>query len=147
MMRHAMAGVGMLLMALAGTSAVAHDEKDPRHQAMEALGKSMKAISQTVKSGAAIDADTMAHARRIAETGDRVLDLFPEGPIGHGSRAKPEIWSDWSGFSAKAEAFGRAADGLLVAVQDGEPSRVEAALKQVGATCGGCHKPYRKPKK
>lgn len=135
-----------MIMLLVPSVAVAHDEKDPRHQAMTALGQSMKAISETLKSGQPIDAETQSHAQTIVEVGDRMLRLFPQGSGGHHSRAKPEIWSDWSGFTAKADAFETAGGDLAKAVADGDRDQVASALKAGGATCGGCHKPYRKPK-
>ena len=139
--------IGVALCFATNWPASAHDEKDPRHKAMTGLAHSMKAISQTLKSGAAIDDDTGRHAAAIAETSARMLALFPQGSGGHHGRAKPEIWSDWAGFAAKAEDMEAAADDLVDAVGIGDPAAVGAALKAVGATCGGCHDLYRKPKK
>ena len=136
----------MLALSLTPSPANAHDDKDPRHIAMSTLGKNMKAIKGAVKAGK-ITPDLQKRAGEIAEISTRLLSLFPEGKQAVDSRAKPEIWSDAAGFKKANDKFIGAAAVLVKAVGSGDPAAVGAALKGAGKTCGGCHKPYRLPKK
>ena len=71
---------------------------------------------------------------------DKHASLFPKGTdrgeLGaKATRAKPEIWSDWSTFETKLGALKKVASK----VADGDM----AAAKGIGKTCGGCHKLFR----
>jgi len=139
-----------LLVAIAAVAVPvvgsAHDSKDPRHIAMTGLAKDMKAIAGQAKAGR-IEPSAVAAAARVEDTAGRMLELFPAGSGTAHDRAKPEIWSDWAGFTAKATEFERAAADLLAATASGDPGRVGMALKAAGQSCKSCHRPYRKPKK
>ncbi len=124
----------------------AHDENDPRHKAMTSLADNMKALAKMAKAGDMNQDKAVTHADEIAETARRMLALFPEGSAGHGSRAKPEIWTDWPGFEKEAADFERAVDTLRAAAQSGEQAQLGAALTDVGKTCSSCHKQFRLPK-
>jgi cytochrome c556 len=63
------------------------------------------------------------------------------------TRAKPEIWSDAAGFAGKLETLAAATPALVAAAKTGNAGAIGAALGKVGKTCGGCHKPFRVPKK
>jgi len=127
--------------------ALAHDEKDPRHIAMTALGKHMKAIAAVAKGEAAASDNTLEAAQNIAATAQRMLDLFPEGSGGGHSRSKPEIWQDWVGFQDASRQFADAANGLVSAARGGDRKIIGTALAATGKTCKTCHQAYRKPKK
>ena len=124
----------------------AHDKNDPRHKAMTSLADNMKVLAKMAKDGDMRQDMAVTHADEIAETARRMLALFPEGSAGHGSRAKPEIWTDWPGFEKEAADFERAAGTLRAAAQSGEQARLGAALADVGKSCGSCHKRFRLPK-
>ena len=140
------ASVFVFVSMLAAPSVQAHDENDPRHEAMTSLADNMKALAKMAKTGEMHRDKAVAHAEDIAETARRMLALFPEGSTGHGSRAKPEIWTDWSGFEKEAADFERTVATLRAAVQSGEQGRLDAALADVGKTCSSCHKRFRLPK-
>ena len=141
-----LASVIVAVSLLAAPLVQAHDEKDPRHKAMTSLADNMKALAKMAKAGDMHHDQAVTHADEIAETARRMLALFPEGSAGHGSRAKPEIWTDWSGFEKEADDFERAVDSLRAAAQSGEHARLDAALADVGKTCSSCHKRFRLPK-
>ena len=135
-----------LALTLTPTVASSHDDKDPRHIAMSTLGKNMKTIKRATKAGE-ITPDLQKRASEIQEISTRLVALFPAGQQAADSRAKPEIWSDMAGFKKANDKFIVAAAALVKAVGSGDPAAVGAALKGTGKTCGGCHKPYRLPKK
>jgi len=83
-------------------------------------------------------------AGKMREWGRMIPDAFPEGSGGGVSDARPEIWENFSDFSAKANDQVTALDRLIVAAEAGDPDAVEAAFKAVAGTCKACHMQYRK---
>jgi cytochrome c556 len=124
----------------------AHSEKDPRHIAMTTLGKHMKSINRGLKAGQ-ITPDMHKQAEEIQAIAGSLANLFPAGEQKHGSRAKPEIWSDAAGFNNANQKFVLAAAAFSDALKSNDVSAAQASKKQTGKTCGGCHKAYRLPKK
>lgn len=61
------------------------------------------------------------------------------------TRALPDIWTKWPDIAEKNKAFAAAAAELAAKAGDGKDAMI-AAYKEVGKTCGGCHKPYRASK-
>ena len=62
-----------------------------------------------------------------------------------GSRAKPEIWSDPTGYAAAEMALTEAATALA-AVAGNDLDALKAGFGPVGEACGVCHKAYRGPR-
>jgi cytochrome c556 len=138
------AGIGL---ALAGPASAGVSAAEQRKVAMKALGGHMKAIGAVAKGKAAFSAAIPVHAQAINEMAQYMGLLFPAGSGGSETRAKPEIWSDGPGFAAKLEAFAGATPALVAAAKTGNAGAIGAALSKVGKNCGGCHKPFRVPKK
>lgn len=126
---------------------------DDRKEVMRNTSGHFKDLRQKAKdeqlAQIAINAHTMAiNARHIPM-------LFPEGSMGTPevkSRAKPEIWQDWNGFTAAAKRFEDAATDLMKLTKDADKMgvtgmQVGTAVKAVGAACKNCHKKFRAPKK
>lgn len=67
--------------------------------------------------------------------------LFPEGA--EGGKAKADIWKDFDGFTARADALAVAVADLRQAAATGDVAAVGDKLKAVGGACGACHKAYR----
>lgn len=108
--------------------------------AMQFLGK-YDGSDQTKASAAAKVIDDAAAA---------ITTWFPEGsgPGGAGiekTRAKAEIWANWSDFEAKAKAFDDASAKLTNAVGSNDVTAIKASLGEVGAACKACHEAYRAP--
>jgi cytochrome c556 len=124
-------------------SAEAHDEKDPRHIAMESLSKNMKTLSQALRETPPGDPEH-ALASEIVDVAVRMQALFETPNAGHNNnRAKPEIWSDWTGFSAKIDEFQGATAALATALKSADPAAWSSAVQAVGLSCASCHRPYR----
>jgi cytochrome c556 len=62
------------------------------------------------------------------------------------TRALPKAWEDYAAVAEKHEAFTKAAANLAAEAGKGKEA-LGAAMKDVGKSCGGCHKPFRAPKK
>jgi cytochrome c556 len=146
-LKHSMR-IGFVSVVLVfGGPGVAHDAHDPRHHAMESMGKHMKELRRTAEGAATLGSGALSLARALKERAKELLSLFPESSRGRkGSREKPEIWSDWSGFSAAAVDLEEAADRLVAAAASGDRARLAAALKRAGDECIACHDRYRAPK-
>lgn len=125
----------------------AEDAHEMREGAMKAMGGNLKALGAVAKGEMAPDAGTVVHAQSLAAMSHTVKLLFAQELISDKSRAKPEIWSDWAGFSKAADDLSMATAAVIEAAKSGDPAAIGAALGDVGKSCGGCHKPYRGPEK
>ena len=121
------------------------DHYKERNAAMKSLGGNMKKLGGAVAGGNAADAE--AAAKAISAVAAKIPALFAEKDIPAESRAKPEIWDNTADFNAKAAAMGTEADKIAASAAAGTlGSDPKAALGDIGATCGACHKVYRGPK-
>lgn len=59
------------------------------------------------------------------------------------SKAKPEVWSDASGFEAQKKAFFDATNQLAATAGTDDEKTAKAAFDKVEATCHDCHKAYK----
>ena len=72
--------------------------------------------------------------------------MFPQGTgMGHvtKARAKAAIWSDWDEFKKANNAMVVASTNFAM----GSADTMTGASKAIGKACGGCHKPFRGPRK
>jgi cytochrome c556 len=60
-----------------------------------------------------------------------------------GSGGLPDIWSNWDDFLAKAAALETAATEISALAAQGGFAAAQEAAGELGANCGGCHRPYR----
>lgn len=144
-MRHLVraAAVGAVILATMG-GAVAAGVIDDRQAVMKDNGKALKAIKAAVEGGT--PADAVAPAEMIAASMKKVPAMFPQGSGEGETEAKPEIWEDWAKFEKAAADSATAAEALAVTAKGGDAGDTGEAMKALGGTCGGCHKPFRKPK-
>ena len=135
------AAVATLAMAAAtGTSAIKQ-----RQDAMEQIGKAMKALGAIAKKQAPFDAEVVkSNAVTIADRLTKAAELFPDGS-GAGdveTWAKAEIWSDRENFDKDLEGA-RAAAVAMQSVTDA--AAFGPALGALGNGCKTCHDAYRRP--
>ncbi|MBD3730042.1 MAG: cytochrome c [Sphingomonadales bacterium] len=84
--------------------------------------------------------------RGLVNWADALPSTFPAGSGDVAdSRAKPEIWSDWAGFTARAEEFRRATGAMQAAVAANDRDALVSALASTKAACKGCHDSYQIP--
>ena len=55
----------------------------------------------------------------------------------------PDIWDNWDDFLEKAAALEDAASEVAVLAAQGGFAAAQEAAGNLGANCGGCHRPYR----
>jgi cytochrome c556 len=141
-----------LAIVLAGVSAVgrAQDKEKvlkDRQAVMKEQGKDLQNVKAYLEGKGEL---TLAKesAANLTQTTKKIPDLFPPGTGGPNPTgdyvAKPVIWSEWNKFlDAQKTAAGKA-DALLVAVNGGEKTAIEAAFTDLGKNgCGGCHTTFR----
>ena len=91
---------------------------------------------------AAIAATNLAAVASINQNGYWVegTDTSVEG-----SRAKPEIWTDFAGFEQDNADLAAATVALAAVAGDGLDA-LKTAFGPVGQACGACHEAYRAPR-
>ncbi len=143
--------VGVLTAALFGVTA-APAAGDPvedlnyRLKVMRSLSAHIGSIAAVLKGKVPHASHIVGHARAMQAAGRMLDDICPPGSDVGESRAKPEIWQQPDKFKAAMRAFQTASDDLVAAAETGDMGAIGAALGGAGKGCGGCHKPFRKPK-
>lgn len=122
-----------------------------RRALMKNNSKTNKIVRAFVKKGKGSAADVAAAGRQLASNAGRITALFVKGTsatdgVGK-TRAKPAIWARWSEFEAAAGKLKSAGENLAKVASSGDTGGIKAAAGKVGKACGGCHKPFRAPKK
>jgi cytochrome c556 len=137
-----------LVLGLALPASAVDDQVhiDYRQKVMSGVGADMGAISDILKHGLPYTAAIALHADRLGDAAALIPTAFREKVTAGPTDAKPEIWQKPDEFKEAIAAFEDAADDLEDAADDDDPAAVQAAFKQLGKACGGCHEPFRKPK-
>ena len=137
--------VAAVLAALgAGVVTAADEPQVVRQEMMKKVGGAMGALAGIAKGEKPYDAEVVkASLTTMSEVAKAFPDQFPAGSeTGHDTEAKATIWETMDDFKAKSEKFGADADAVLASLP-ADQAAVGAALKTVGASCGGCHEVYR----
>lgn len=143
-MRYVALAVGLMAAGAAvAQSSSALDVIAVRQAGYDLMGASADAMKRAVQVGE--DPKPYADAAdAMAAWGAVIPSLFPPGSDkGHDTKAKPEIWSDRTGFEAAARKFTQAAEALSEAAKAGDTAAFEARFKETGAACGACHRAYK----
>jgi cytochrome c556 len=119
-----------------------------RHEDMETMGKTAKAIKGQLDSGTPDLAAVHASATKIADLLRRANGWFPAGTgpqIGK-TGAKPEIWQGSTikaDFVAKLAASQKAAQAFDGAASGTDVAAIQQRFADLGGTCKACHDKYR----
>ncbi len=125
----------------AKAAAVMHE----RHEGMEMIGKTNKAIHREFDGSSPDMAVIKASAAKIADLSVKASDWFQAGTgpdIGK-TGAKPAIWQHPADFTAKLTSFQRAAKSFAAVSAKGDAAAAKAAYGELGKTCKSCHDTYR----
>ena len=138
-------------MLLGGLAQADSHEKDAarlkyRQSVMSIVGTNMGAIGDIMKNQLALPGAVANHAGQMVESAALIAPAFKPEITKGPTDAKPEIWQDWAKFEKAIADYEEAARGLQTAATSGDPAAVGPAMKALGKSCGGCHKPFRKPK-
>jgi cytochrome c556 len=130
-------------LSLGDASKIMHD----RHEAMEGLGKAMKALHRELDSSKPDINVIRAQTSTMASTAAKIPAFFPAGtgPDVGKTRAKPEIWRQQDLFIRKSKDFLAAAQAINAAAETGDVKRVMALHDNVDKACKACHDPFRAP--
>jgi cytochrome c556 len=127
----------------------AEAQKD-REAHMKEMGKSAKAIGDSLRAGSADAAVIKPAADKIVAGSKALVTWFPKGSgqeAAPKSRALPVVWTDWPAFQDKARTLELAAAKLDAVSGSGDMAKVVPAMREVGAACKGCHEKFQAPEK
>ena len=131
-------------LALVATVAIAAEATDPtvkaRQELMGVIGMNTKVLGEMAGGKIAFDAAAAgaAKAALVAASADIAAKFEPQATDPK-SEAKPEIWTNWADYQAKATALNTAATALDATTVEG----VQAGMAGVGGSCKACHSAYR----
>ena len=141
-----------LLISAVLASGVAYAEDmeptDPaaiaREQLMETIGKNIGIVGDMAGGKTAYDAAAAeaAKAALVEATGQIEATFMDQGAADPASAARPEIWTNWSTFLAKATAANAAAAALDVSSAES----IGAGMEALGGACKACHSDFRMKK-
>ena len=145
----ALAVVGILSATL-GNAQVAQAASDDdaiklRKTVMKGVGASMGGLKMIVQGKAGME-NAAALANSMAAYASISGGLFPKDSDFGDTRAKEDIWAKPAEFKAAVMAFEKAAENLAKVAAGGNADALKGAFGGLGKSCGGCHKPFRKPK-
>lgn len=132
---------------IAATAALAHQGvQNPavmaRMAAMSAISKNMKTLGMMARGSAEFDAKAArAAAAAIASHAAAIPGLFEANETDPGSEARPEIWTNFEDFSARASELESIAVGLSTSIS--APEDLGPAMSNLGSSCRSCHSAYR----
>ncbi|MGN6057580.1 MAG: c-type cytochrome [Sphingomicrobium sp.] len=137
---------GMAMLAAGPVSgeqarAIMHE----RHEGMETIGKTNKAIKRELDSASPNMTALRAGAAQIADLSRKASGWFPAGtgPDVGKTGAKPEIWQNPQDFASKLHNFQAAAATFNQAAMSGELNLIKAKWGELGQACKACHDKYR----
>lgn len=141
----------LFLLALATSSGADPADNAPpevkyRQTLMSIIGSNMGAIGDIMKNRLDLPGHIAVHAGEIAESAGLIAAAFKKNVETEWTDAKPDIWTDWKKFESAIADMQKAARDLEAAASGDDPAAVGPAVKALGKSCGGCHKPFRKPK-
>jgi cytochrome c556 len=136
---------GMVMLAAAPTRDQALKIMHERHEGMEMVGKTNKAIRRELEGGSPDLAVVRASAAKIADLSQKASAWFPKGtgPELGKTGAKPAIWQNAQDFAGKLRNFQIAAKTLSAAAASGDVNAIKARYADLGGTCKACHDKYR----
>jgi cytochrome c556 len=117
-----------------------------RHEGMEQIGKSMKAMRHVFDIGNPDPDSVRAAAAMIAQLAAKSSGWFPAGTgrdVLPKTRALPAIWQKPDDFAAKNNAFRKAAQRMDATARGEDMSAMKSSYAALGKTCKACHDTYR----
>ncbi len=134
-----------LVLALTASASQAGPIED-RQELMKANGKSMKVLGEMAQGKSPFDAGVVKeNGDALAARFDKARSLFvpgtEQGPPE--TYAKPEVFSDASGFNAALDQAVQAAQAVAAVTEE---AQLGEAVGTLGGACKNCHDKYRRPK-
>ena len=116
-----------------------------RHEGMETIGKTTKALKRQLDSASPDMAAVSAGAAQLNDLAGKASGWFHAGtgPDVGKTGAKPEIWQNQQDFAAKLHNFQEAAKAFNAAAMSGEATAIKSKFGELGQSCKACHDKYR----
>ena len=116
-----------------------------RHEGMETIGKTTKALKRQLDSASPDMAAVSAGAAQIQDLSGKATGWFHAGtgPDVGKTGAKPEIWQNQQDFAAKLRGFQEAAKAFNAAAMSGDAPSIKTKFGELGQSCKACHDKYR----
>lgn len=134
--------IGLALFA--GVAVAEVEATDPlviaQKDLMKSFGGAAKTLGGMAKGEVAFDAAAAEAAKAVLVNGSaEIAAKFEKAGVDPASESKPEIWTSWDDFVAKAKGLNDAAGALDVASMEG----IQAGMGPIGGACKDCHTKYR----
>jgi cytochrome c556 len=129
-----------------GQSASAAELVKARQQGLKALGAAFKTIRDELKADTPDAARIRKASVDITQAAGAFDKWFPAGTgpeSGAKTDAKPEVWTDPTGFATAREAFVREANEWARLGNRTDVSAWKEGAASLGQRCKGCHDKYR----
>lgn len=150
-LRPVLLGIAGVALSATMLNAASHEAENPavkaRKAQMQLYAFNLGTLGAMAQEKIAYDAGAAAMAaKNLAALAH--LDagaMWPEGTDNfsiEGTRALPDIWSNFPDVGAKAQALQVAADAMAAAAGT-DLASLQAAMGPLGGACGDCHKAYR----
>jgi cytochrome c556 len=129
---------------LSATVVFAGKSTDPdamaRQTLMGTVGMNTKVLGEMAGGKIAFDAAAAEAAKAaLTEAAGKIAATFePQGTDAE-SKAKPDIWTNWEDFLAKADGLAKAASALDATTVEG----LQAGMAGVGGACKDCHSKFQ----
>ena len=142
-----------LIAALTSLAASSLAQEGPikyRQGVMNAIGGHAGAIAQISYGGVGHSSHLTAHADAMESLTKMVVTAFEQNAKPTAdvpSRAKEEIWKDFSDFKSKTDALVKAAADYAATARAGKTDMLAAKLDPLWDACKGCHKKFRAKEK
>lgn len=134
--------VALSLTATNALPSTGEDAASYRQSIMKSLSGHNGAIRLIVAGRAGDPAKLADHVEAIAALASEVNALFPAGSDLEDDEALPAIWEDADRFAEAVARFEQAAAALHDAA-GGAVEDVDAAHRELGKACRGCHEDFR----
>lgn len=136
---------GMIAAIAGDVVAGAKDEAlvKQRQGLMGQMGKAFGPVIPILKGENPNLADAIPSTITWQTKAKQILASFPAGTDRDsvaGSRAKPEIWTDWATFEAAANKLAEESGKLVEAAKSNDIAAFRAQFKPFVKSCNGCHK-------
>ena len=140
--------LGLLISVFFGSSLViaADAEKAIKYRrgVFNVMGWNFGSMAAMVKGKIPFDANLFArNAEIVAFMSQLPLEGFVEGSDEGDTKARSEIWLNMEDFEAKMKKMQKEVSVLAEISKKGNFDASKSQLKEVGATCKGCHDDYR----
>ena len=132
------------LVLIAGMAFAEGTRTDPnsiaRGATMGAQGGAMKVLGGMAGGEMAYDAAAAEAAKAaLVAASASIAVVFEPNSTDAASKAKPEVWTNWDDFAAKAKVLADAA----VALDVSSAESIGAGMGAIGGACKDCHTTYR----